>query len=71
VYQVTGYLLIAHTDLPNIILPHLQFVWGKSLFGVDESNRQQFALSIFDNPKLDYVAMPNLRGTHACGPCKP
>ncbi|XP_031623661.1 epidermal growth factor receptor [Contarinia nasturtii] len=57
--EVTGYVLISHVDVKNIILPRLQIIRGRTLFKLNIYD-EQFGLFV-SYSKMDSLELPALR----------
>ena len=59
-FQVTGYVLISHVDVKQVILPELQIIRGRTLFKLP-IGENSFALLVMLS-KMNSLEMPALRG---------
>ena len=59
--EVTGYVLISHVDVTNIVLPSLQIIRGRTLFKLNVYDDDEFAL-IVTLSKMHNLELPALRG---------
>ena len=57
---MTGYVLISHVDVAQVILPKLQIIRGRTLFKLPVSD-VSFALMVMLS-KMNTLEMPALRG---------
>lgn len=58
--EVTGYVLISHVDVMQVVLPELQIIRGRTLFKINVHD-EQFSL-IVTLSKMYTLELPMLRG---------
>ncbi|XP_058120015.1 epidermal growth factor receptor-like [Anopheles ziemanni] len=58
--EVTGYVLINHVDIPQVILPRLQIIRGQTLFKLNKWGGNGFGLLVISS-QMNTLELPALR----------